>query len=134
MLRGSLGYVAFQKIIVHKPRGMGGDEALHGPRHGVCCFAAVALVSISTTLSAISLSYQSRCKHLSISVSSASLRISPHAGPVNPQQNKTSFAPFGSGNWKFELTVCLLACLLGRSRSIIILGRCRDGGAVAGWG
>jgi hypothetical protein len=84
--------------------------------------------------SAISLSYQSRCKHLSISVSSASLRISPHAGPVNPQQNKTSFAPFGSGNWKFELTVCLLACLLGRSRSIIILGRCRDGGAVAGWG
>jgi hypothetical protein len=33
---------------------------------------------------------------LSISVSSAS----PHAGPVNPQHNKTSFASFGSGNWK----------------------------------
>jgi hypothetical protein len=70
---------------------------------------------------------------LSIPVSSASLTISPHAGPVNPQHNNTSFASFGSGNWKFEL-ICLFACLLGRSRSIIILERCRDGGAVAGWG
>ncbi len=42
MLRGSLGVRSFQKTIVQQPRGMGGDDALRGHRHGVVVVAAAA--------------------------------------------------------------------------------------------
>ncbi len=117
MLRGSLGYVVSRRLLC----------CSHVAWAGTKLFVVIGMVLLLLLLPLLSCPFLRRCSPtlsilpialqiLSISVSSASLTISPHASPVNSQHNKTSFASFGSGNWKFELIVCLFACLLAWSQ------------------